>query len=243
MELEPSALPNGKTTSEPSTSSSHSSENGEPSASVCEEAESYGGCEKAGEGDTVGDEGSESNGNEAVLTDAMLKEEQQLQDGESRENSTERDKVVNLRPLVSFSLSYSLVTYFSLTHTHVQLILSNSHPLVRKFTSLSLSLLLSLCLSFQVTELRGMVEHQRFLRLQHLLERSTIYSRFMLKQMEDQRDREKKEEEKNARQKKNTNKSSKEKVNEVICGETLLICSKSKWVCVCSLVTTALILE
>ena len=58
-----------------------------------------------------------------------------------------------------------------------------------------------------------MVEHQRYLRLQHLLERSTIYSRFMLKQMEDQRDKEKKEEEK--RQKKNTNKSTtKEKVKK-----------------------------
>ena len=57
-----------------------------------------------------------------------------------------------------------------------------------------------------------MVEHQRYLRLQHLLERSTIYSRFMLKQMEDQRDREKKEEEKNARQKKTVNKSKSDKV-------------------------------
>jgi ATP-dependent DNA helicase len=66
--------------------------------------------------------------------------------------------------------------------------------------------------SSQVTELRGMVEHQRYLRLQHLLERSTIYSRFMLKQMEDQKDKEKKEEEK--RQKKNTNKSTKEKVDK-----------------------------
>ena len=47
-----------------------------------------------------------------------------------------------------------------------------------------------------------MVEHQRYLRLQHLLERSTIYSKFLLKQMDEQKDKEKKEQEKTARQKK-----------------------------------------
>ena len=58
-----------------------------------------------------------------------------------------------------------------------------------------------------------MVEHQRYLRLQHLLERSTIYSKFMLKQMVEQREKEKKEDEKNARHKKIvTNPDSEEKV-------------------------------
>ena len=82
---------------------------------------------------------------------------------------------------------------------------------------------------FQVTELRGMVEHQRYLRLQHLLERSTIYSRFMLKQMEDQKDKEKKEEEK--QQKKNANKSTKEKVGYCT-WECWPFLFKSWWGCV-----------
>lgn len=57
-----------------------------------------------------------------------------------------------------------------------------------------------------MSELKHLVEHQRYKRLQHLLERSTIYSKFMLKQMEEQRTREQKEEEKNARHKKIVNK-------------------------------------
>ena len=106
MELGPSALPNCKATSEPSTSSSCSSENKEPSGGACDEVGSSGDCEKAENNDSVdGDERSESsdsvNGGEVVLTDAMLKEEQRLHDAESRENSTEREKVVSL----SLSLS------------------------------------------------------------------------------------------------------------------------------------------
>ena len=60
-----------------------------------------------------------------------------------------------------------------------------------------------------MTELEHMVEHQRYLRLQHLLERSTIYSKFLLKQMDDQKDKEKKELEKAVR-KKNVKKSNEE---------------------------------
>ena len=110
MELGPSALPmNGKATSEPSTSSSCSSENGEASSSVCEEAGSSGSCEKAGRSGSVeGDESSDSvSVSEAVVTDAMLKEEQRLHDAESRENSMEREKVV-LSLFLSLSISLPL---------------------------------------------------------------------------------------------------------------------------------------
>ena len=105
MELGPSALPNGKATSEPSTSSSCSSENGEASSSACEEAGSSGGCEKGGRSGSVeGDESDDSvSGSEAVVTDAMLKEEQRLHDAESRETSTEREKVVPLPPSLSLT--------------------------------------------------------------------------------------------------------------------------------------------
>ena len=40
-----------------------------------------------------------------------------------------------------------------------------------------------------------MVEHQRYMRLQHLLERSTAYSRFLVKRMEGQIEKEKKQQE------------------------------------------------
>ena len=113
MELEPSTLPNGKATSEPSTSSSCSSENREPSGGLYEETESSGGVKKAGKCDlAVGGEGSESSGSvnesETVLTEAMLKEEQRLHNDESRENSTEREKVCCL---LSFLLSLPSLSY------------------------------------------------------------------------------------------------------------------------------------
>ena len=46
--------------------------------------------------------------------------------------------------------------------------------------------------SVQVQKLKGMVEQQRFLRLQHLLKQSNIYSKFLLKRMEEQRQRQEK---------------------------------------------------
>jgi hypothetical protein len=116
MELGPSALPGGKATSEPSTSSSCSSENGEPSVSVCGEAGSSGGCEKAGESGSVEGDGSGDSvsGCEAVVTDAMLKEEQRLHDAESRENSSEREKVLSLS--LSPHVFFSTLCYIS----HIQ---------------------------------------------------------------------------------------------------------------------------
>ena len=133
---------------------------------------------------------------------------------------------LSLSPHISFPLScdtfHTYMTHDSYSHTFslcpfLTVTLSyrcdlSFSPFKYTYVTFSLSLSLSLpppTLS-QVTELRGMVEHQRYLRLQHLLERSTIYSRFLLKQMEDQRDKEQKEEEK--RQKKNTSKPTKEKV-------------------------------
>lgn len=44
----------------------------------------------------------------------------------------------------------------------------------------------------QVQKLKGMVEQQRYLRLQHLLKQSNIYSKFLLKRMEEQRKRQEK---------------------------------------------------
>ena len=44
-------------------------------------------------------------------------------------------------------------------------------------------------LPLQVQKLKGMVEQQRFLRLQHLLKQSNIYSKFLLKRMEEQREK------------------------------------------------------
>ena len=38
-----------------------------------------------------------------------------------------------------------------------------------------------------------MVEQQRFLRLQHLLKQSNIYSKFLLQRMEEQRERQERE--------------------------------------------------
>jgi hypothetical protein len=43
-------------------------------------------------------------------------------------------------------------------------------------------------------QLKGMMEQQRFLRLQHLLKQSNIYSKFLLKRMEQQRQREEEKE-------------------------------------------------
>ena len=67
-----------------------------------------------------------------------------------------------------------------------------------------------------MTELEHMVEHQRYLRLQHLLERSTIYSKFLLKQMDEQKDKEKKEREKTGRQKKVNKSNEEEKVIDIM---------------------------
>lgn len=67
-----------------------------------------------------------------------------------------------------------------------------------------------------MTELEHMVEHQRYLRLQHLLERSTIYSKFLLKQMDEQKDKEKKEREKTGRQKKVKKSNEEEKVIDTL---------------------------
>lgn len=49
---------------------------------------------------------------------------------------------------------------------------------------------------WQVQKLRGMVEQQRFLRLQHLLKQSNIYSKFLLKRMEEQRQRQEEDQKK-----------------------------------------------
>lgn len=38
----------------------------------------------------------------------------------------------------------------------------------------------------QVQNLQGMAEQQRFLRLQHLLKKSNVYSKFLLQRMDDQ---------------------------------------------------------
>ena len=42
------------------------------------------------------------------------------------------------------------------------------------------------CMSVQAGELSHMKEYQRYMRLQHLLQKSSIYSKFLLDQMENQ---------------------------------------------------------
>ena len=53
-----------------------------------------------------------------------------------------------------------------------------------------------------------MKEHQRFMRLQHLLEKSSIYSKFLLQRMENQLEEEKKQHKKQAHKKKIVSSSS-----------------------------------
>ena len=137
MEQGPSALPDGKATSEPSTSSSHSSENGDSSGSVFETAGSSESYEKSGENDSVvGDESSglsdSVNGSEAVLTDTMLKEEQRLHDAESRENSTEREKV--FLPSFPPSSHFSFPASCDISYMYVPHAATLSHPSVTHFT-------------------------------------------------------------------------------------------------------------
>ena len=47
-----------------------------------------------------------------------------------------------------------------------------------------------MCVCSQVAELHQLAEQQRFHRLQHLLERSTVYSKFLLQRMESQAEEE-----------------------------------------------------
>ncbi len=53
----------------------------------------------------------------------------------------------------------------------------------------------------QVQDLQDMVEQQRYTRLLHLLQRSTIYSKFLLQRMETQNDEDKKKLEKKSKRK------------------------------------------
>ena len=110
----PTASADIKTTPELPPSSCSTTERSNSPASVGESDERSCG----GDAVSVEDGGSECSGEKhgAVLTDAMLKEEQRLHDTESRESSSEREKVqLLLGEVFFFSLSTTMLTFLSLT--------------------------------------------------------------------------------------------------------------------------------